>query len=56
MDADEQIFHEHIHAANRSDVDSLRWELLQERARGRVKDAQIAELTALLDAATDPGE
>ncbi|AIY01219.1 hypothetical protein ART_1620 [Arthrobacter sp. PAMC 25486] len=56
MDADEQIFHEHIHAANRSDVDSLRWELLQEQARGTVKDARISELTALLETATDPGE
>lgn len=54
MNPDEQIFHEHIHAANRSDVDSLRWELVQEQARGKVKDAQIAELESLLDAETQP--
>ena len=56
MDTDEQIFHESIHADNRSDIDSARWALVQERARGKVKDALIAELTALLETATDPGE
>lgn len=56
LDPAEQIFHDHIHATNRSDVDNLRWELVAEQARGKVKDAQIAELTALLDEATDPGK
>lgn len=54
MGTDETIFHESMHADNRSDLDQIRWELVQERARGRVKDAQIAELTALLDQATKP--
>lgn len=56
MDPSEQIFHESMHADNRTDLDAMRWEMVQERARGRVKDAQIAELTALLETATAPGE
>lgn len=54
MNPDETIFHESMHADNRSDVDQMRWELVQERARGKVKDARIAELTALLETATTP--
>ena len=54
MDAAEEIFHESIHADNRSDLDGLRWALVQERARGKVKDGIIAELTGLLDTATAP--
>lgn len=54
MNADETIFHESMHADNRGDIDRFRWELVQERARSKVKDALIAELTEMLDAATTP--
>lgn len=54
LGTDETIFHESMHADNRSDLDQIRWELVQERARGKVKDALIAELTEMLDAATTP--
>ena len=54
MGADEQIFHESIHADHRQELADAQWELKQERGRGKVKDSIIAELTALLETATDP--
>jgi hypothetical protein len=56
MNADEQIFHESIHADSRQELADVQWALKQERGRGKVKDSIIAELTKLLETATNPGE
>lgn len=48
------IMHESIHAQHRQDVSNLHWELVQSKAREKVKDLRIAELEALLEQATDP--
>lgn len=48
------VMHESIHAQHRQDLSNIHWELVQAKARERVKDLRIAELEALLEQATNP--
>ena len=56
MDQEAQALHEQIHVQHRQMLLDVQWELVQAKAQVTVKEARIAELTALLDAATTPGE
>lgn len=48
------ILHDSIHFQHRQDISNLHWDLVQSKAREKVKDLRIAELEALLEQATAP--
>ena len=49
-----QLMHASVHAEYREALADAQWKLAQANALGKVKDARIAELEALLDEATTP--
>ena len=48
------VIHDSIHSQHRQDISNLHWELVQSKAREKVKDLRIAELEDLLEQATTP--